>query len=344
MSFPSGISFTITNACNLRCRMCAQWSEEGYMRGEARPQGETLTLADWKRLVDEAAAHQVGCILLRGGEPFLFPGIMDLIRHIHHRGLFTAIDTNGTLLSRYAEELVAIGNIHLTFSVDGPEPIHEAVRGVPGCFARLKASIAHLRGWEEKRGTELSKAICFVISPYSLRGLGDMPDVARDLGIKTIAIVPYYYVPESVGQAYERVLREQWNCPAFSWRGFHHDTSGVDRDEFRLQYRRFMEKLGEITNYPYMPFSETDYDVWFRDAVTPVGPSVCRNVERWMDIQPDGSANFCVDFPDYVMGRVQASSLETLWNSERAERFRAARRARPLPVCHRCGARYMSGV
>src|SRR5512134_2857408 len=107
MDFPQSISFTVTNACNLRCRMCGQWSEAGYMRGTprrgvhlsegARPHA-LLTLADWKRLVDEVAAHGVGGILLRGGEPFLLPGIVELLEHIASKGIFTSIDSNGTRL------------------------------------------------------------------------------------------------------------------------------------------------------------------------------------------------------------------------------------------------------
>ena len=67
----------------------------------------------------------------------------------------------------------------------------------------------------------------------------------------------------------------------------------------------------------------------------------CANVERLIDIQPDGSANFCVDFVDYSSGNVRDSSIAAVWNSEAAERFRAYRRKQPLPVCHRCGAKYM---
>ena len=32
MDFPAFVSFTITNACNLRCTMCGQWSPDGYVR------------------------------------------------------------------------------------------------------------------------------------------------------------------------------------------------------------------------------------------------------------------------------------------------------------------------
>ena len=144
MTFPQCISFTLTNACNLRCRMCGQWSAEGYVRGGQKKTPPELVLADWKRLVDEAAAHQVGSILLRGGEPFLFPGIVELLEHIHDRGLFVAIDTNGTQLKKFAADMVRIGRMHLTISVDGPEEIHDAVRGVTGCFKQIREGVAAL--------------------------------------------------------------------------------------------------------------------------------------------------------------------------------------------------------
>ena len=54
--FPSFVSFTITNACNLRCTMCGQWSPEGYVRTGNGYRGRALDLATWKRLADEAAA------------------------------------------------------------------------------------------------------------------------------------------------------------------------------------------------------------------------------------------------------------------------------------------------
>ena len=33
-------------------------------------------------------------------------------------------------------------------------------------------------------------------------------------------------------------------------------------------------------------------------------------MERLIDIQPDGEANFCVDFPDYSIGNVKQASIE----------------------------------
>lgn len=342
MDFPQSASFTITNVCNLRCKMCGQWSEEGYIRAQLETLKNEMKLADWKRLVDELAEHQVRSVLLRGGEPFLFPGIMDLLEHIHNKGLFISIDTNGTRLKEYAEDIVQIGNIHLTISLDGTEDIHDAVRGVKGTYARVRESVAQLHQYEQKMGKEISISFNYTISPYSIDGLGDLPAAVRSMGVKTIAIVPYYYFPRAVGEAYEKEMQAAFGCPAYSWTGFHHEESGIAFENFQTEHNKYLAGLEGIYDYPYMALTDEEYRNWFADAVTPVGPQHCTNVEKLIDIQPNGDANFCVDFIDYVMGNVRESSIAEVWNSERAERFRAYRRQKPLPVCLRCGAKFMS--
>ena len=103
---------------------------------------------------------------------------------------------------------------------------------------------------EQKSGQKISRSINFTISPYSVRGLGVMPAVARDLSIGSMSIVPYYYVPEYTGRQYERELQENLGCPAFSWIGFHHEASGVDFGLFQEQYRQYLRTLGESLQLP----------------------------------------------------------------------------------------------
>jgi MoaA/NifB/PqqE/SkfB family radical SAM enzyme len=341
MNFPQAVSLTITNHCNLRCQMCGQWSQEGYIRAHTEVLKHELTLEDWKRVVDEVAAHGVPSVLLRGGETFMFHGIIALLEYIHEKGMFISIDTNGTLLEQFAADIVRIGKMHLTVSVDGPEPVHDAVRGLPGTFKKVKAGVTRIADLEAAGGNKISRSICFTISQYNYRSLGVMPEVARSLGLSSIAIVPYYYFPDEVGRQYEQELN-RLGCQAFSWVGFHHEGSGVDFREFERQFRQYQATLGDVYSYPYMPLNEDQYQAWFADTQTQVGPRHCLNVENLIDIQPDGSANFCVDFVDYSFGNVREASIEELWNGERAERFRKARRDGPLAVCGRCGAKFMS--
>ena len=341
MDFPEYISLTVTNACNLRCRMCGQWSEEGYVRNSKDSLQQQMRLTEWKRVVDEIAEHDVKFLLIRGGEPFLFPGIIELLEYISGKGLSTSIDTNATMLKQYAADIARIGNIHLTISVDGPEEIHDRVRGVPGCFQRIREGLQKLSQHERDTGHTIGKSINFTISPYSLEGLGVMPDVARSLGIDTMAIVPYYYFSDELGKTYQRELREHLGCSAFSWFGFHHEESGIDFNEFLKQYQRYLDTLDGVQDFPYLPLSKEEFQTWFEDSVTPVGKAGCKSIEKLIDIQPNGDANFCIDFPDYSFGNVKESSIQDAWNSERAERFREYRRNNALAVCHRCGAKYI---
>jgi radical SAM protein with 4Fe4S-binding SPASM domain len=321
--------------------MCGQWSENGYLRGRNGSLQHEISLIDWKCVVDELALHSIPSLLLRGGEIFMYPEIIELLEYIHSKGMFISIDTNGTMLKKYAKDILRIGNMHLTISVDGPEEVHDTVRRMPGTFKRIKEGIAHLTTLESQGANKISRSMCFTISQYNYQSLGEMPDVARSLGLGSIAIVPYYYFPDSAGRNYEDEMRNL-GCNAFTWVGFHHEGSGVDFNEFQRQYSKYLASLGEIQDFPYMPLNEDQYQTWFADSHSQVGHIQCLNIEKLIDIQPDGSANFCVDFVDYSFGNVMEASIEELWNGERAERFRQYRRKHPLAVCQRCGAKYMS--
>jgi MoaA/NifB/PqqE/SkfB family radical SAM enzyme len=344
MDFPQFISFTVTNSCNLRCRMCGQWSEEGYISNRTIDVRSKMDIEDWKCLVDEVAQHKNRFVLVRGGEPFLFKGIIELLEYINGKGIFISIDTNGTILSKFAADLVRIGNMRITFSVDGPEEIHDKVRAVKGSFKKTKENIALLNELEKKAANKISKSICFTINGDNYKVLGEMPEVARTMGISSINIVPYYFFPGEVGKEYERELRMNFDCEAFSWKGFHHDDSGVDSTVFKVEHEKYLSNLNKIENFPYMPLSEDEYRTWFGDAITPVRSSSCMNIENLIDIQPNGEANFCVDFPDYSVGNVKSSSIEEVWNGNRALRFRNYRREKPLSICYRCGAKFISEI
>lgn len=167
VDFPKSISFTITNACNLRCSMCGQWSKEGYVRSAKENLKQEMELEDWKRLTDELISHRISSIILRGGEPFLFPGIVELLEYINSKGIFISIDTNGTMLKEYAADIVRIRNIHLTISIDGPAEIHDKVRGLKGCFSRIKEGIDRLIGLEKNSDHTISRSICFTWNPLA---------------------------------------------------------------------------------------------------------------------------------------------------------------------------------
>jgi MoaA/NifB/PqqE/SkfB family radical SAM enzyme len=99
-----------TVACNLHCDGC-------YRRQQPDPH------KSWDEVVGELDTFQslrrCDCISIAGGDPLLYPRIVDLVAEIHGRGLKAIVNTNGVALT---EELLAdlarAGVYGFTFHVD----------------------------------------------------------------------------------------------------------------------------------------------------------------------------------------------------------------------------------
>jgi MoaA/NifB/PqqE/SkfB family radical SAM enzyme len=130
--------------CNLRCVHCINAS------GPRDPWLASMTAAEVRGRVDEAAALGVKEIYFTGGEPFLHPEILPLLDHALSRAPTTVL-TNGTLIDEaVADGLVAVAgrarySLELRVSLDDPDRTrNDAVRG-RGAFDRALRAIRRLQ-------------------------------------------------------------------------------------------------------------------------------------------------------------------------------------------------------
>lgn len=128
----------LTLRCNARCRLCGSSAKEARPHELSRK--ESLDLA--RELVDLGLES----ITLSGGEPLLAESFFDLAGFFVAAGVHTDLVTNGLLVD---EEMARrLADLHLsgvTLSFDGPEPIHDALRGAPGGYRRLRCAADALR-------------------------------------------------------------------------------------------------------------------------------------------------------------------------------------------------------
>jgi MoaA/NifB/PqqE/SkfB family radical SAM enzyme len=157
------VGWSVTNRCNLRCAHCRVWS---------RPATELDTGAALE-LVDGMARAGVRVLGLTGGEALVRADLGRLVRAALDRGIQVGLNTNGILVPDRIDELSGISILKV--SVDGPEPIHDAIRG-RGSFRRAVAALdlARARGI----GIEVAATITSAGAPR----VGDLIDLARSLG------------------------------------------------------------------------------------------------------------------------------------------------------------------
>ncbi|KKP69792.1 hypothetical protein A2X44_04950 [candidate division CPR3 bacterium GWF2_35_18] len=132
------VVLAITYKCNSRCIMCNIWKERDH-------EGE-FTTQDLKNLPSTAKYVNV-----TGGEPFLRPDIVEIVRQIRKYSpkAQIIISTNGFLtdfISRRVEEILTFyPQIGIRVSIDGMYEKHEQTRGIPHAFDKCIATIKALQ-------------------------------------------------------------------------------------------------------------------------------------------------------------------------------------------------------
>ncbi|MGW1227627.1 radical SAM/SPASM domain-containing protein [Streptomyces sp. NPDC001478] len=132
---PEFLELEITGRCQLACGHC--YAESGPTRGHG-----VMSVADWTRVITEAAAGGTKTVQLIGGEPTQHPQFLGLAAHALASGLSVQVYSN---LYRVRPEhwdlfdhpRVSLGTSY--YSDDAAE--HDAVTGRPGSHEATRANI-----------------------------------------------------------------------------------------------------------------------------------------------------------------------------------------------------------
>ncbi len=135
---PRHAVWEITLRCDQACRHC------GSRAGAERP--NELTTEECLDLVRQLAELEVMEVTLIGGEAYLRPDLLDIVRAIRARGMRCTMTTGGRGLDRtLARELASAGLGSASVSIDGAESTHDRLRGSTGSYRAALAAMRALR-------------------------------------------------------------------------------------------------------------------------------------------------------------------------------------------------------
>jgi radical SAM protein with 4Fe4S-binding SPASM domain len=161
----------VTYACNARCQMCNIWKT---------PPTKVLPPEEYAKL-----PRSLRTINITGGEPFLRRDLVEVVRTIHSvvptaRFVFS---TNGLMTENVLSQMERIRAFHprvgVGVSIDGLEPTHDSIRGVPGIFTRAIATVKKLKeaGFDDLR-------IAMTLSEGNVREVMQVFELSRTLGVE----------------------------------------------------------------------------------------------------------------------------------------------------------------
>ncbi|MCX5790646.1 MAG: radical SAM protein [Elusimicrobia bacterium] len=125
--------------CNFKCKHCA-------IERFKQQDGRLLTVADVKKIADQADAMGLASICISGGEPLIFPDLKQVVDAIGPQRFVISMDTNGWLLTEEKVKwLVDIGVDRIHLSIDGLESNHNMFRGASGSWKKCVEALDHCR-------------------------------------------------------------------------------------------------------------------------------------------------------------------------------------------------------
>jgi MoaA/NifB/PqqE/SkfB family radical SAM enzyme len=343
---PVNLNLNLTRRCNLKCIMCEQHRHDPGPTGLSwyDPRRE-LPLSAWVGLLDQVAAFRPR-LYLTGGEPTLYPHFPDFLTAAKQRGFVVHLQTNGTLLDRMAETLVAQGVEMVTVSMDGPLEVHDAIRGQAGAFHKTSEGIKALAAARKRRHSPgpIILVNC-VISKASLPTLDHLVPLAHGLGADILQIQHTIFNTAANIQRHNRALSPEFAAregldlaPPSIPGGEYYENELTPADLPRLldqlqKARRLAQGRLKLLFLPNLPLDLLK--PYYLDLTHPF-PQVCNAPWKGCRILPDGTVSPCLHL---TAGNIAAQPFSEIWNGPRMRRFRQIISRRLFPGCARCCSR-----
>jgi radical SAM protein with 4Fe4S-binding SPASM domain len=350
---PRSITLQVTDACNLRCKMCYDWGETGIYGGAGGPRkAAVLDVKLAKRVIRELEpAHPMYSLF--GGEPLMYPDLEELVRAVKQAGSLIDTPTNGTLLRKHAAMLVDAGFDFVRVSLDGPREINDRQRGA-GSYDEAMAGIAALQ--EEKlaagKATPLVGIIC-TVTPENHAALEQLflHDLNLD-AISTVTIQLQNYVTAEMGEAYAQLLHSKFNLSSERyWRALVRAPdafTGIDTAVLARQTQRVcqhLQGLGKAVQLLPPTLTEPSLNAYFAARWNAMADTYTRCCVPWLaaDITATGDVAPCHVFYDLVIGNLHDHSFAALWNGEHYRTLRTQMQTNGLlPICAGCCILYLA--
>lgn len=334
------LSLRITDRCNHRCAICAQWGKAGYNARDDTPKvkGE-VPVETYMKVIDELAPKKVH-VYITGGEPFLYEPLVQLVNYIKKRGLTVQIVTNGVGLEKNARTIVDNEWDMICVSFDGPKEIHDKCRGTPGALdTAVRGLMAIQKLKKEKNKT---KPAIFSLTTISKNNELALTETVKEIEkIHPDGVIIYYswFTNEWIGQKHSEIASKRLGITPFAWKGYVRDTTTLNFDKITEQVKEIKTKkhTSPIMFVPNLKYSEIKR--YYLEPENFFGYKKCISPWYQLDVMPNGDTVTCRDFPDFVTGNIKESTISEIYNGEKHRKFRQALKSCDngvFPICSRC--------
>ena len=303
---PHSVQIDLTNKCNNNCIAC--WCNS-YLFPEKRNDEQSLSYEKVFLLIDMLKKMGTKEIYLAGGgEPFMYPQILEVIKHIKKRGFICSLNTNFTLVDdAMIQELLKLRLNYLIVSIwAGTHQVYKDAH--PGKDERTFYRIGQMLKFlgEIKRETPY---VCInnVIFNGNYKDMENMVNFALEVNADAVNFAVVDVLP---GFTDKLLLNEIQRQEVLGTIKRIMSRKEVKRKIDFWSIERFIERMSNSFS------NEGNYDKGLIDNIP------CYTGWLFSRILANGDVNACLKAHRIPVGNIYKQSFKKIWNSQNQQEFR----------------------
>lgn len=268
---PVTIELDLTNRCNNNCPWCI-----GGRKNEKDLVGPF-------EIIDQIVSFKIKAITFTGGgEPLLYPQVLEVVEYAHKNGLDVGFITNGLLLDEGKAKVLLKNCIWIRVSLDASNARdYHYTHGLrPVNFRQVVKNIGILARTKKKMKSKCTVGVGYLTNQRLLKGMLPATKICRDLGVDYIQFRPLHYDFTDISQELKKCKK-------------------LETKNFLVLYSAAKYRLMKDSNLG------RDYKVCYGHQFAAV---ICADGDMTLCCHTRGNKKF-------VLGNIYKNTLVEIWNS-----------------------------
>lgn len=335
---PEWIVLGVNNVCNLHCKMCDVGTknlESNFAQNLVGTHPLNMPLDLTKKIIDQTAKYYPKAKLAFAfTEPLVYPHLIDSLNYANEKKIYTTITTNALTLVNKADSLVNSGLDEIYVSLDGPESIHNEIRGHKKSFQKAMDGIKKLK--TNKNCPKIS-VIC-AITEWNIGHLNELISNLLEVEVDEIGFMHTQFITNKMSNSHNNSI---WGVD------YPIKDSNVDLIDFsKMDLELLFEEISTIKQkkHPCKVYFSPDINTssvlkkYYLEPEVKIGTN-CNAVYSSMMIKSNGTVipahGRCYNL---TIGNIYKEELSTIWESSMLKKLRKNLNTANglLPGCNRC--------
>ncbi len=334
---PKWIVLGVNNVCNLHCKMCDVGTknlESNFAQNLVGTHPINMPKELIEKIINQASLYYPKTKLGYGfTEPLVYPLLIESLQYASTKNLFTSITTNALTLKHKAKDLVNTNLNELYISLDGPQDIHNNIRGHKKSFQKAIEGIEELLKYKNRP----TISVFCVITEWNIGYLKEFADFFKNYPLQQLGFMHTNFTTPEIAHLHNQTWLNYYPATDSNI-----DEINIDNMDLDLLWDEINDIKSCSFNFPvdFSPRinSKEQLLTFYKNPEKQIGKK-CNDIFNNIMIKSDGSVipahGRCYNLD---IGNIYDKNIKDIWHSSILNKFRSdlQKAGGLLPACSRC--------